>query len=165
MPKLMRRQIAIIVLAVLGAVLLVYLLLPSPVEVRTARVGYAPLQVIVEEEGETRVKNRFTISSPVAATIRRIHLEAGDRVRQGQPLVFLEGPRMRLLRAPRRPQPGWSRPGSRPGPRRLPPSLRPPSLHGPRHFSSPERFRGRTWTRRGPQPHRPMRTWRRYEPG
>lgn len=97
MPKLMRRQIAIIVLVVLGAVLLVYLLLPSPVEVRTARVGYAPLQVIVEEEGETRVKNRFTISSPVAATIRRIHLEAGDRVRQGQPLVFLEGPRASIL--------------------------------------------------------------------
>ncbi len=97
MPELTRRRIAIIVLAVLGAALLVYLLLPSPVEVQAARVGYAPMQVIVEEEGETRVKDLYVISSPVAATIRRIHLEAGDRVRQGQPLVFLEAPRASIL--------------------------------------------------------------------
>ncbi len=97
MMELTRRRIAIVVLAVLGAALLVYLLLPSPVDVQAARVGYAPLQVIVEEEGETRVKDRYVISSPVAATIRRIHLEAGDRVRQGQPLVFLEAPRASIL--------------------------------------------------------------------
>ncbi|MDI9525923.1 MAG: efflux RND transporter periplasmic adaptor subunit [Desulfomonilia bacterium] len=97
MPEPTQKQIAIIALVLLGFVLLVYLLLPSPVQVQTARVGYAPMQVIVEEEGETRVKDYYTISSPVAATIRRIHLEAGDRVRQGQPLVFLEAPRASIL--------------------------------------------------------------------
>lgn len=97
MTELTRKRIAIVVLVVLGAVLLAYLLLPSPVEVQTARVGYAPMQVIVEEEGETRVKDRHVIASPVAATIRRIYLEVGDRVRQGQPLVFLEAPRAPIL--------------------------------------------------------------------
>ncbi len=97
MAEMTRRRIAIVVLMVLGAILLVYLLLPSPVDVQAARVGYAPMQVIVEEEGETRVKDRYVITSPVAATIRRIHLEAGDRVRQGQPLVYLEAPRATIL--------------------------------------------------------------------
>ena len=97
MTELTRKRIVIVVLVVLGAALLVYLLLPAPIEVQAARVGYAPMQVIVEEEGETRVKDRYVITSPVAATIRRIHLEAGDRVRQGQPLVFLEPPRASIL--------------------------------------------------------------------
>jgi HlyD family secretion protein len=51
------------------------------VEVVTATEG--PMQVTIDEEGETRVRERFVISAPVAGRITRIELEPGDEVRRG----------------------------------------------------------------------------------
>lgn len=82
-------------LAVLAA--LVYGFLPQPVPVDLATVQRGPLQVIVEEEGETQVADTYVISSPVAAFARRIELEPGDRVERGQPVVRLEPPRAAIL--------------------------------------------------------------------
>ena len=92
-----RRQILLIIAALLTAALVVYSFLPAPVPVRTARAEYAPLRETVEEEGETRVDQQYVISSPVAAFIRRIELDAGDPVRRGQPLGQLEAPRASIL--------------------------------------------------------------------
>lgn len=97
MKRPTRRQIVLIAMGALIAAAVLYSFLPEPIPVRTARVGYAPLRVTVEEEGETRVKDRYVITSPVAAYIRRIDLDAGDSVRQGQPLVRLEAPRSTIL--------------------------------------------------------------------
>jgi HlyD family secretion protein len=72
---------------------LVFLFIPDPVPVQTAEVTRGPLQVVVEEEGETRVADRYVVTAPVAAFVRRIQLEAGDPVQAGQPLVQLEPPR------------------------------------------------------------------------
>jgi HlyD family secretion protein len=41
------------------------------------------MQVTIDEEGETRVRERFVISAPVAGRITRIELEPGDEVRRG----------------------------------------------------------------------------------
>jgi multidrug efflux pump subunit AcrA (membrane-fusion protein) len=41
------------------------------------------MQVTVDEEGETRVRDRFVVSSPVAGRVQRIELEPGDRVPEG----------------------------------------------------------------------------------
>ena len=51
------------------------------VDVVTATEG--PMQVTIDEEGETRVRERFVISAPVAGRITRIELEPGDEVRRG----------------------------------------------------------------------------------
>jgi HlyD family secretion protein len=51
------------------------------VDVVTATEG--PMQVTIDEEGETRVRERFVISAPVAGNIARIELEPGDEVRRG----------------------------------------------------------------------------------
>jgi len=51
------------------------------VEVVTATEG--PMQITIDEEGETRVRERFVISAPVAGRITRIELEPGDEVRRG----------------------------------------------------------------------------------
>lgn len=82
-------------LLVLAAV--IYGFLPTPIPVQTARVGRGPLQVIVEEEGQTRLEDRYVISSPVPAFVRRIELEPGDRVDVGQPVAILEPPRATAL--------------------------------------------------------------------
>jgi HlyD family secretion protein len=51
------------------------------VDVVTATEG--PMQVTIDEEGETRVRERFVISAPVAGRITRIELEPGDAVQRG----------------------------------------------------------------------------------
>jgi HlyD family secretion protein len=73
----------------LFAVLLVVALRPSPHEVDLAVVERGALQVTVEDEGETRVRDRFVISAPVAGRLLRIELEPGDAVRRGDTVATL----------------------------------------------------------------------------
>jgi HlyD family secretion protein len=89
----------LIIAAVLAAVvaLIGYGLRPSPVLVDHAVVKRDRLQVTVEEEGRTRVKDRFVISAPIAGALCRIDLEVGDRVRKGQVLAELEPLRPEFL--------------------------------------------------------------------
>jgi HlyD family secretion protein len=66
------------------AALLVIAFRPSPIPVEVGQVERQSLQVTVDEEGRTRVRDRYTIAAPVAGRLRRIDLEAGDAVEQGQ---------------------------------------------------------------------------------
>jgi HlyD family secretion protein len=62
----------------------VYLLLrPSPVLVDAARVTRGPMEVTIDDEGETRVRDRYVITAPVAGRLARIDLREGDTVRAG----------------------------------------------------------------------------------
>jgi HlyD family secretion protein len=97
MKRPTRKQLIMGTVAVLIVVALIFGFLPDPVPVRTEVVERAPLQVVVEEEGETRVRDRYVVSSPVAAFARRVDLEVGDPVAAGQPLVRLESPRAPIL--------------------------------------------------------------------
>lgn len=90
MKKPGRRQVTW-TLVLLGLVaLVVWALMPKPVEVDLATVDRGPLAVTVEEEGETRVRDRFVVSSPVAGRVLRIDLEPGDRVEAGQTVAVME---------------------------------------------------------------------------
>jgi HlyD family secretion protein len=64
--------------------------LPKPVAVDLARVETGPLQVYVEEDGKTRVRDRYVVSSPLAGRLRRIKLRAGDHVPAGRILASIE---------------------------------------------------------------------------
>jgi HlyD family secretion protein len=87
---MMRRLIAnwrlmgtvLVVLAILAAALW-----PESVEVDVARVERGPLRVTIDEEGETRVRERFVVSAPVAGRLQRIELEPGDPVVRGQTVL------------------------------------------------------------------------------
>lgn len=59
---------------------LVLLFRPQPVAVDLAVLVRGPLRVTVSDDGETRVKDVFVVSAPVAGLMRRIELEAGDEV-------------------------------------------------------------------------------------
>jgi HlyD family secretion protein len=65
---------------VLGAALLVWALLPTPVEVDAAEVARGPIEVSVNEEGRTRVRDRYVIAAPLAGHLMRVDLRAGDAV-------------------------------------------------------------------------------------
>jgi HlyD family secretion protein len=74
------------VLLAVGAValLLGVALWPARIPVDLAPVRRGDLLVTVDEEGETRVRDRFMISAPVAGHLLRIELEPGDPVRRGE---------------------------------------------------------------------------------
>lgn len=72
---------------------------PQPVAVEGAVVAAAPLRVTVEEEGKTRLRNRYVIAAPVAGYTPRLNWKAGDAVRAGAPVTVLEPPRPLVLDA------------------------------------------------------------------
>jgi HlyD family secretion protein len=55
----------------------------EPIRVETAPVAWRPLLVTVDEEGETRVRDRFVVGAPVAGRVSRITAREGDSVRAG----------------------------------------------------------------------------------
>lgn len=91
------RYLGLILLAVLSAAAIAYGFWPRPVAVDVVAARRAPLQVTVEEEGKTRVVDRFVISAPVPGYVRRIELKVGDPVIQGQALVEVEPLRSVIL--------------------------------------------------------------------
>ena len=74
-------------LAVLLVVGLVYALRPQPVPVDLATVKTGPLRVTVDEEGETRVREVYTLHAPLRGQLQRITAEAGDHVKAGETLL------------------------------------------------------------------------------
>ena len=87
------------ILALLGTMggLLAFALWPTPVEVDVAAVSRGPLVVTVEEEGRTRVRDRFVVSAPVTGRVLRIELEPGDRVRRGDVVARVQAEAPPLL--------------------------------------------------------------------
>ena len=60
--------------------LLTYALVPSPITVDVAAAARGTLVVTVDEDGETRARDRFVVSAPVAGRVTRIDLREGDPV-------------------------------------------------------------------------------------
>lgn len=85
-----RGKIGILVTVALVAAGLVYGFMPRAVPVDVAEVTRAPLAVTVEEEGKTRVRERYVVSAPVAGFVRRSTLKAGDAVAAGQVIAVIE---------------------------------------------------------------------------
>ena len=87
----MRRVVPALLLIVLAG-LLVWAFIPRPVPVELAEVAPRLLDVTVEEEGEARIREVFTVSAPSAGKLRRITLHAGDSVTEGETVVASIGP-------------------------------------------------------------------------
>ncbi len=74
------------------AALIVAGLWPRPTPVETAVVTRGPLTVTVFEEGKTRIRHRYIVSSPVAGHLRRIPLRAGAPVVEGETVLAVLEP-------------------------------------------------------------------------
>jgi HlyD family secretion protein len=86
----LRRKVLVISVLTIVVVLLIYGFLPKTQEVDIVSVTRGPLQITIEEEGRTRLKERFTISAPTAGYMRRINVKVGDTVKKGQTVAVLE---------------------------------------------------------------------------
>ncbi len=86
---------------IIGVIVVVLLIgigfIPRPVMVDTAEVKRDVLKVTVEEEGKTRVIDRFVISAPVAGFMRRTELSVGDEIIKDQQIIYLEPLRSSVL--------------------------------------------------------------------
>ena len=79
----------LVILAVGLVATIVYAWLPKPVPVETAVAEKGDLVVTVDEDGRTRVKDRYVISAPLTGNLARIELSPGDAVKQGEILARL----------------------------------------------------------------------------
>ena len=70
---------------------------PRPPLVDAATVVAGPLRVTVEEEGKTRVRDRYLVSASVPGFKHRIELEVGDEVKAGQVVATIEPMRSAAL--------------------------------------------------------------------
>lgn len=83
-----RIGITLLAVAIAGGLALGFMPRAVPVDIVEATKG--PLQVTVEEEGKTRVRDRYVISAPVSGQARRITLRVGDAVQAGQTVAVIE---------------------------------------------------------------------------
>lgn len=87
-----KRYVTYGVMALVVVILLAVAFAPKPTPVDIAEVHRGPLRVTLEEEGETRVRDRFTVSAPVAGQVLRIELEPGDSVTAGETVLATFSP-------------------------------------------------------------------------
>ena len=92
MPKLSRRTLVIGAIVILVVVLIGLSLQPQPVGVDVARIDRGDLLVTIDDEGQTRLKDVYVVSAPVAGQVRRIDIEAGDTVTAGDTILALFEP-------------------------------------------------------------------------
>lgn len=92
-----RAKIGILVTVLVVAAGIAWGLMPRAVPVDMVEVTRAPLVVAVEEEGKTRVRERYQVTAPVAGYVRRSALKVGDAVGAGQVLAVIEPGRAAAL--------------------------------------------------------------------
>ena len=86
MKRLFKRLFGMLVVAaIVGA--LAYSFRPRPIQTDFDEVVRGPMRVTIDEEGETRIHDRFVVSAPVAGRVLRIELEPGDTVRAGRTTI------------------------------------------------------------------------------
>jgi HlyD family secretion protein len=60
---------------------------PRPVAIDAGEVTRGPMRVTVDEEGKTRIRERYVVSAPLAGSLLRVQLKAGDPVIAGQTIL------------------------------------------------------------------------------
>ncbi|GAB4226607.1 MAG: HlyD family efflux transporter periplasmic adaptor subunit [Methyloligellaceae bacterium] len=75
-----------------AAGLFVYALLPQPVLVDVETVSRGELRVTVDEEGETRIREIYAVSSPIDGKVLRSPREVGDAVKKDETIVAIIEP-------------------------------------------------------------------------
>ena len=75
------------------ALVVVYALKPTTVPVEVVRAERGRLRVTVDEDGKTRIRDRYVVSAPLTGRLVRIALRPGDEVKAGQTVLATIEPR------------------------------------------------------------------------
>lgn len=82
-----RRLVFWSVVGLLVVVAVAVAMMPRPIPVDVATLVRGPLRVTLDHEGQTRVRERFVVSAPIAGRVLRIGLEPGDQVIKGRTVL------------------------------------------------------------------------------
>ncbi|MCG6122104.1 MAG: HlyD family efflux transporter periplasmic adaptor subunit [Microvirga sp.] len=85
-----RALLALLVIAGSGGVW--WAMRAPPVEVDLATVAAGPFEVLVEEDGVTRIRDIYTVSAPVAGAVQRTPRRVGDKVRADETVLAVIEP-------------------------------------------------------------------------
>lgn len=84
------RRLPWIVLALLVVGAVVLAMMPRPQEVDLVAVKRGPLVATANEQGRTRIKEKYVVASPVTGHMKRVDLHAGDPVEVGKALTWID---------------------------------------------------------------------------
>ena len=87
MRRLSPTRILVWLLLAAVAAAFVWAFMPKPLEVTTAAVERGFLRITLDEEGQTRVRDRYVVSAPVDGKVLRIEHEPGDSVQAGSTIL------------------------------------------------------------------------------
>ena len=87
--KLSQRHIWSGGIVLLAVVLLVWAFWPQPVEVEVGALSRGIFERAVQEDGKTRLRERYVVSSPLTGRVQRISLKQGDAVDRDAVLATL----------------------------------------------------------------------------
>jgi HlyD family secretion protein len=75
----------------------VWFLMPRPVPVETVAVTRGHFAATVDEDGKTRVRERYVVAAPLAGRLTRVALKAGDKVASDDVIATIMPPPAPLL--------------------------------------------------------------------
>jgi HlyD family secretion protein len=81
--------IALIAGSVAAAALFAWAFAPRPLAVEVASVTEGPFETSIEEDGKTRLRDRYVVAAPLGGTVGRITLREGDAVEAGAVLASI----------------------------------------------------------------------------
>lgn len=83
--------------ALAAAAGIAWLLMPKPVPVETAAVSKGRFVASVDEDGKTRIRQRYVVAAPLAGRLTRVTLKAGDKVAADDAVAAILPPPAPLL--------------------------------------------------------------------
>ena len=92
MKVFIRRLILFAFVAAIAGVI-GYGMWPAPLEADLAKVGRGSVRETVDQDGKTRIRERYIVSAPLAGRLLRIGLDPGDPVEAGETLLASIEPR------------------------------------------------------------------------
>ena len=78
-----------VVALVAAAALAVWALLPKPILVEVAMVTKGNFVATVDEDGKTRIRERYVVAAPLPGRLTRVRLKAGDAVKAGETITAI----------------------------------------------------------------------------
>ncbi|NNE36603.1 MAG: HlyD family efflux transporter periplasmic adaptor subunit [Rhodothermales bacterium] len=84
------KRLGLVAAAAILILAIIYGLLPKATSVDSAIAERGPMSVLIEEEGQTRVADRFIVTSPVSGYAQRTTLDVGDTVDRGSTVQVIE---------------------------------------------------------------------------
>lgn len=89
MKSKLRAQLFWVLVAIGVFAGLLYAFIPQPVQVVLGFVSRCRFLQTVDDDGKTRVRDRFVVSAPLSGILQRVTLEAGDPVVEGATVAMI----------------------------------------------------------------------------